>query len=325
MSGQLKELILKRSTEDGASGLSSKVVGVKTLSIGQGKCRTSSDCSAAKPFCDGSKAELTSTGSYCDTTGSDVSVSLGTCTSLCEQPDIQAFLAKVQSAVKPCTDTSECSAGFTCQPLADTSSCFTYNCDAATGKISQNPCGARICSPSNLGLASARFTDSGKALHISLTAKAATWRGECTQIFDKATQALLGDAECSADGQSLIVQLGPAATVVPGSGQTLALTSTQSQLKSILDPLFTFRGSVSQISTCAACPSPVVQLQGPASVSEPCKSGSMDPISISGARSKDPTGRPLKNFQWAVKQAPAASQAYLAGILAAVNAKAALA
>jgi hypothetical protein len=170
--------------------------------------------------------------------------------------------------------------------------------------------------------------DDGKASitgSLNLVARAGSFK--CADIFTASTAAKLGTgASCSVSNSqpgssTLVIALGPTATILPGEALTLSATT---QLVWARDFDWRLGGSFA-LQGCASCHAPTAVINGPAVVTPTCNLSSTPPDLVADARgSKDLTARALSYVHWSVAASSADPSGTLSAAAAAANGKATL-
>ncbi|KAG2441728.1 hypothetical protein HXX76_003343 [Chlamydomonas incerta] len=273
---------------------------------GPANCRTATECSGTGMMC----IFPPSPPQVCEcSAGSDVCYGLGNCTSYCSLNSTLDTVAALNAGTRTC-DVAQggvgvCSATEVCTFV---SGCQEWVCDAATQSLKQVPC-TGLCKPQQLGVTSAALSDDGTTVTATLSASASSLDLQsCSSVFDTSSALAVGGAgaSCLASGASLVVRLGPAATLQ--ANQVLSLLSGADQkLRGQLDPTQPFTGSFN-VSWCSACAAPRAAVIGPPTVTEVCEgvssllsAANAAPPQFDASLSTDPSGHAQwANVQWAV-------------------------
>lgn len=145
-----------------------------------------------------------------------------------------------------------CSGGLVCQA---SSAGVQLVCNS--GGITALEEGGGVCLPQKRAIQSARFSADGKQLLVTLNAAARQSSFSCGSLFSSETMKL---AWCQVLDRLLTVELGSAATVLPGN--MLELRATQTILVDKLQPTVSFSGSVA-VESCNDCTAPFATVAGP--------------------------------------------------------------
>lgn len=196
--------------------------------------------------------------------------------------------------------------------------CYTYSCNSTTRTVAATPCASpSICMLANAELLSATLQPDARRILLNLNKPAVAKQFACGSAFDTATTKALGglNAQCSAEGSVLTIELPATATIMPGANLTLQLAQMDLWDSVAGTP---FRGSVA-LAGCggAGCLPPVALIGGPETIAKPCKANStLGGVVLDASRSYDPSGRPLAALEWTLT---AGSSAALARIVAAAQ------
>jgi hypothetical protein len=180
--------------------------------------------------------------------------------SFCASAHAIRKLAAANAAVAACDPflPNACSSGLVCEPSA---AGVRLTCvDGADGGLVTEAVGG-VCVPARRELVSARFSDSGREVVLSLNAAARGGLLPCGSVFSQDTAAALGRrASCTAQDRTLTVGLGSGATLLPGD--VLELRPGQAVLLDKLQSSVAFNGSA-VVASCSDCAAPTAVLTGP--------------------------------------------------------------
>jgi hypothetical protein len=219
-------------------------------SSAQAPCQTDGECAAGS----GSTCDTSSTHSVCTCAdGVDRCKQFGQCVSHCDSPQVKQNLLEVSQQVMACDPFSPagCAGGLVCEA---SSAGVQLVCNS--GGVTAVEVGG-VCLPERRSIQSARFSADGRQLLLTLNAAARSTACSCGSLFSSDAMKL---AWCVVSDRVVRVDLGSAATVLPGDA--LELRATQTTLVDKLQPTVPFRGSM-VVESCNDCTPPFATVVGP--------------------------------------------------------------